>query len=115
MLWAPVRGGMAVEGGYEIRMGRSKSERPFSVINSINGAKAFEPEGAIGERAFGTYLHGIFHNFAFTERFLNMLRAEKGLEPVKVKEWSIEEEIERFARVVEKSVDVRYIMEKLGL
>ncbi len=44
-----------------------------------------------------------------------MLRAEKGLEPVKVKEWSIEEEIERFARVVEKSVDVRYIMEKLGL
>ncbi len=45
VLWAPVRGGMAVEGGYEIRMGRSKSERPFSVINSINGAKAFEPEG----------------------------------------------------------------------
>ncbi len=107
---------MRVE-GYEIRMGgRSTSEKPFSVITSINGgARAFEPEGAIGERTFGTYLHGIFHNFAFTERFLNMLRAEKGLEPVKVEEWSIEGEIERFAKAVEESVDVEYIIQRLSL
>ncbi|BAD85043.1 cobyric acid synthase [Thermococcus kodakarensis KOD1] len=113
VLWEPARG-MWVE-GYEIRMGRSTSEKPFSVITSINGARAFEPEGAIGKRAFGTYLHGIFHNFAFTERFLNMLRAEKGLEPVKVEEWSIEEEIEKFTRVVRESVDVEYIIQRLGL
>jgi adenosylcobyric acid synthase len=113
LLWEPVRG-MIVE-GYEIRMGRSTSDRPFSVITSIYGAKTFEPEGAIGERAFGTYLHGIFHNFAFTERFLNTLRAEKGLEPLKLEEWSIEEEIERFARVVEESVDVERILVELGL
>ena len=113
VLWEPAKG-MNVE-GYEIRMGRSVSERPFSVITSVNGEKTFEPEGAIGERAFGTYLHGIFHNFAFTERFLNFLRAEKGLEQVSVKRWSIEEEIERFAGVVEKNLDVERILGELGL
>jgi adenosylcobyric acid synthase len=105
---------MAVE-GYEIRFGRSVSKRPFSVIRAINGARAFEPEGAIGEKAFGTYLHGIFHNFAFTERFLNFLRTEKGLEPVSIERWSIEEEIERFARVVEENLDVERILGELGL
>ena len=113
ILWGPAKG-MDVE-GYEIRMGRSLSERPFSVITSVNGAKTFEPEGAIGERAFGTYLHGIFHNFAFTERFLNFLRQEKGLEPTGVIGWSIEEEIERFARVVERNLDVDRILGELGL
>ena len=113
VLWSPARS-MSVE-GYEIRFGRSISERPFSVIRAINGTKAFEPEGAIGERAFGTYLHGIFHNFSFTERFLNFLREEKGLEPISVERWSIEEEIERFARVVEENLDVEGILGELGL
>ena len=111
ILWEK-EGGMEVE-GYEIRMGRSTSERPFSVITSVNGARTLEPEGAIGERAFGTYLHGIFHNFAFTERFLNIIRAEKGLEPVSIEGWSIEEEIERFARIVEESLEVERILGEL--
>ncbi len=113
VLWGPAEG-MDVE-GYEIRMGRSVSERPFSVITAVNGAKALEPEGAVGERAFGTYLHGIFHNFAFTERFLNFLRAERGLEPISIGRWSVEEEIERFAGVVEKNLDVGRILGELGL
>ncbi|WP_010478132.1 cobyric acid synthase [Thermococcus zilligii] len=113
VLWGPA-GGMGVE-GYEIRMGRSLSERPFSVITSVNGAGTFEPEGAIGERAIGTYLHGIFHNFAFTERFLNYLRQERGLEPISVGGWSIEEEIEKFARVVGENLDVGRILGELGL
>jgi len=85
------------------------------VIRAINGARTFEPEGAIGERAFGTYLHGIFHNFAFTERFLNFLRAEKDLEQVSVECWSIEEEIERFAMVVGENLDVGRILDERGL
>ncbi|HDD31726.1 MAG TPA: cobyric acid synthase CobQ, partial [Thermococcus litoralis] len=113
ILWEPVRG-LNVE-GYEIRMGRSVSKKPFSIIREINGTKAFEPEGAVGERVFGTYLHGIFHNFEFTEQFLNMLRLEKGLEPITVQKWSIEEEIERFAKIVEKSIDINYILRSLGL
>ncbi|MDK2982931.1 MAG: adenosylcobyric acid synthase [Thermococcaceae archaeon] len=113
ILWEQAKE-MEVE-GYEIRMGRSTSERPFSIIKEINGAKAFEPEGAIGERSFGTYLHGIFHNFAFTERLLNMLRLEKGLESLSLKEWSLEEEIERFSRVVEENLDLNYILSELGV
>ncbi|MBO8174583.1 MAG: cobyric acid synthase [Thermococcus sp.] len=111
ILWEPVRG-LNVE-GYEIRMGRSISEKPFSIIHEINGARTFEPEGAVGERAFGTYLHGIFHNFEFTEQFLNMLRLERDLEPITVQKWSIEEEIERFAEVVRRSIDIDYILEVL--
>ncbi|WP_456365885.1 cobyric acid synthase [Thermococcus sp.] len=113
VLWGPAKG-MDVE-GYEIRMGRSVSEKPFSVITSVSGAKALEPEGAIAERAFGTYLHGIFHNFAFTERFLNFLRQEKGLEPASIGGWSIEGEIERFAGAVKKNLDVGRILGELGL
>ncbi|RLF79962.1 cobyric acid synthase CobQ, partial [Thermococci archaeon] len=77
--------------------------------------KAFEPEGVVGERVFGTYLHGIFHNFEFTEQFLNMLRLEKGLEPITVQKWSIEEEIERFAKIVERNLDLGLLMKLLDL
>ena len=111
ILWEPVRG-LNVE-GYEIRMGRSISEKPFSIIREINGAKAFEPEGALGRRVFGSYLHGIFHNFEFTEQFLNMLRLEKGFEPITVQKWSIEEEIERFSKIVAENIDVDYILRSL--
>ncbi|ASI98766.1 cobyric acid synthase [Thermococcus celer] len=113
ILWKPALG-MGVE-GYEIRFGRSFSRRPFSVIREVNGARTFEPEGAVGERAFGTYIHGIFHNFAFTGRFLNLIRKERGLEPVSVERWSIEEEIDRFAEVVERNLDVDRILSELGL
>ncbi|WP_324735787.1 cobyric acid synthase [Thermococcus sp. SY098] len=113
IMWEPMRG-LNVD-GYEIRMGRSVSKNPFSIIRKINGVKTFEPEGAVGKRVFGTYLHGIFHNFEFTERFLNMLRLEKGLEPITVQKWSIEEEIERFAKIVERNLDISYILRSLGL
>ncbi len=113
ILWRPLKG-IEVE-GYEIRMGRSVSEKPFSIIKQINGKPAFEYEGAIGARAFGTYLHGIFHNFEFTEKFLNMLRVEKGLEPLGIKKWSLEEEIERFSNVVKENLDIDYILSELGL
>ncbi len=117
-MWKPALGGMGVE-GYEIRFGRSFSRRPFSVIREVNGgARTFEPEGGAvgGERAFGTYIHGIFHNFAFTGRFLNLIRKERGgLEPVSVERWSIEEEIDRFAEVVERNLDVDRILSELGL
>ena len=113
LLWGQLRG-MEVE-GYEIRMGRSTSERPFSIIYKINGEPAFEYDGAIGERAFGTYLHGVFHNLKFTEKFLNFLRVEKDLEPLSLKKWSLEKEIERFSNVVRENLDIDYILSELGL
>jgi adenosylcobyric acid synthase len=113
LLWEPFKG-MTVE-GYEIRFGRSRTEKPFSIIRAINEKPAFEYDGAIGKRAFGTYLHGIFHNFAFTQGFLNMLRKEKGLEKISLEEWSIEEEIGRFAKIVERNIDVDYILNVLEL
>ncbi|ADT83532.1 cobyric acid synthase [Thermococcus barophilus] len=113
IMWEPMRG-LNVD-GYEIRMGRSVAKKPFSIIRKINGVKAFEPEGAVGKGVFGTYLHGIFHNFEFTEQFLNMLRLKKDLEPITVQKWSIEEEIERFAKIVERNLDISYILDSLGL
>ncbi|MDK2870491.1 MAG: adenosylcobyric acid synthase [Pyrococcus sp.] len=113
VLWEPAKG-MEVE-GYEIRFGRSITKRPFSVIKWVNRRRVEEFEGAVGERAFGTYLHGIFHNFEFTEVFLNLIRREKGLEPIKIQGWSIENEIDRFAKIVRESIEIDYITEFLGL
>ncbi len=42
-----------------------------------------------------------------------MLRLEKGFEPITVQKWSIEEEIERFSKIVAENIDVDYILRSL--
>jgi len=108
ILWESM-GSMEVE-GYEIRMGRTITPRPFSVITQINGKMTWEYEGEIGNNAIGTYIHGIFHNLNFTERFLNIARAKKGLEPISMVEWNIKKEIDKFASIVENNIDIDYIL-----
>ena len=111
ILWDNMKG-MEVE-GYEIRMGRTHTPKPFSIITQINGKRAWEYEGEIGKGAIGTYLHGLFHNLNFTERFLNIVRTEKGLEPISMVEWDVRKEIDKFASVVENNIDVNYILSKI--
>ncbi len=111
ILWAPLEN-IEVE-GYEIRMGRSYSPKPFSLITEINGKKVQEYEGEREVRAIGTYIHGIFHNLYFTEKILNLLRNKKGLEPIKIDEWNIEKEIDKFANIVERNIDIEYILSQI--
>jgi adenosylcobyric acid synthase len=66
--------------GYEIHLGRTERTggRPF--IRLADGR--LDGVVALDGRAWGTYLHGIFHNRAFTRAWLNRIRREKGMAPV---------------------------------
>ncbi|TCP55784.1 adenosylcobyric acid synthase (glutamine-hydrolysing) [Tumebacillus sp. BK434] len=65
--------------GYEIHLGRTERHgaEPFLQFASGEQDGARSADGTV----FGTYLHGLFQNRAFTRQFLNGIRAEKGLPP----------------------------------
>lgn len=67
--------------GYEIhegitRLNPSKTTSPLLNVKKGQG----NTDGASSENIFGTYFHGIFHNYNFRREFLNYLRVKKGLE-----------------------------------
>lgn len=103
--------------GYENHFGRTERTggRPFLRLTDgrLDGAVA------LGGRAWGTYLHGIFHNRTFTRAWLNHIRREKGLTPV---EGSIVSEAERreasyraLAQLVRSHLDMEKLRQVIGL
>ena len=71
-------------------------------------------DGACGEsNVFGTYVHGIFHNYTLRKSLLNYIRANKGL---KLDEGtrdpyqdSLDNALEQLAQLIEDNVDMDYI------
>lgn len=69
-------------GGYEIHLGVStmygSAAQPFLQLadGRMDGAVSLDAQ------VFGTYLHGLFHNRAFTRALCNRLRQKKGLPPL---------------------------------
>ncbi len=110
--------GMPVS-GYEIHMGQTELKRgstPLLTIDSELGKAVRRLDGAHSEtgNVFGTYLHGIFDDIAFTRSLLNIVRAEKGLAP---EESAIEDfktfkerEYNRLADLLETHLDVDEII-----
>ncbi len=101
--------------GYEVHHGISRytsSVSPFAVVENVNGKNSNYEDGYVKGKIFGTYFHGLFRNFDFTQEFLNMVRREKGLEERKVITSSLTEEIDRFTDLFESNIDVKSI-EKL--
>lgn len=73
--------------GYEIRHGQSeaKEEVPHIVIKTGSpGEGEIIGMAAPDQPVFGTYLHNIFHNDLFRRRWLDGLRARRGLPPLAV-------------------------------
>ncbi|KEO81794.1 cobyric acid synthase [Tumebacillus flagellatus] len=66
--------------GYEIHLGRTERRAGSAFLQFESG----EEDGAVSAdgRVFGTYLHGLFQNRAFTRDFLNSLRVQKGFAPL---------------------------------
>ena len=69
-------------------------------------------DGASEGNVFGTYFHGIFHNYNFRREFLNYLRFKKGFEvkngadPYETqKDYSLN----RIAEIVEENLDMDII------
>jgi adenosylcobyric acid synthase len=64
--------------GYEIHLGRTVLSREgCSFLQTVDG----KSDGYYGEngRVIGTYLHHLFHNDAWRNQWLNMIRKSKGL------------------------------------
>lgn len=109
--------------GYEIHMGQTQrlSGAPLTKICSrLNEAVDIE-DGATSEdgKIFGTYIHGIFDTQAFTEQFLNVIRREKGLTEAEASgltyEAFKEQEYDKLAELLEKSLNMDKIYEIVGL
>ncbi|MCR4442798.1 MAG: cobyric acid synthase [Peptococcaceae bacterium] len=102
--------------GYEIHMGISAfgpAARPFTKITKRSGKDAGVMDGVTNREGtvFGTYLHGIFDNTAFTRKLVNNVRKIKGLPPVPAippsRRELKEREYDRLADVVRRSLDMR--------
>jgi adenosylcobyric acid synthase len=105
--------------GYEIHMGQTVNPEaaPLGRVyeSPINPAGYFD--GAVNESGlvFGTYLHGIFHNSAFTDGLLKNLWELKGQTPKIRLLKNREEEYDRLAAAVRQNLDMPRVYEILGI
>ncbi len=117
-LLAPLSG-MSVS-GYEIHMGQTTladQSEPLLTIETALGETTNRLDGAHNRAGtvFGTYLHGIFDDIAFTRKLLNIVRASKGLSAersdiVDFKSFK-ESEYNRLADLLESHLDIAKIVE----
>jgi adenosylcobyric acid synthase len=61
--------------GYEIHMGKSgaRSNNPICRISEANGREYTDGNVNGSGKIFGTYMHGLFHNAAFMDKFIDNL------------------------------------------
>ncbi|MDP8023636.1 MAG: cobyric acid synthase [Nitrososphaeria archaeon] len=102
--------------GYEIHYGITEHRTPFELIYQRNDFRLIQKSGAYEGRVFGTYIHGIFENEAFTLRLLNHLRVKKGLKPLSPADVQPFEDIyEKIYNDFTTFVDVQTIEKELAL
>ena len=106
--------------GYEIHMGRTFS-KTFSPLVRIVSDKEKWFDGYMDpqKKVIGTYIHGIFDCAEFRESFINLIRKEKGLTPIKVKIEDFnkfkQREYDKLANLLEQHCDVNKIFDLLEL
>jgi adenosylcobyric acid synthase len=124
--------------GYEIHMGRnsevenppasgsspllrgtrggqvSRPGAPFQIVETPEG-KAEYPDGAMSGDClvFGSYIHGLFHNAAFTSALLERLRERKGLSAGATPLFDKEAQYDELAKLVRESLDMKRVYEIL--
>jgi adenosylcobyric acid synthase len=66
--------------GYEIHMGETKT-RALAALTHLTDEKTGEkkPDGAVGERVYGTYVHGIFDAEGVADALAASMAKEKGV------------------------------------
>ena len=112
--------------GYEIHMGTSKLREDIKgaqvfakVMDETSLDTMYKEDGCIYGHVMGTYLHGIFEGKEFTEKFLGILLAKKGLtlEELAVKEFATykEEQYDKLADIIRASLDMKKIYEIIGV
>ncbi len=105
--------------GYEIHMGQTQladGTEPLLTIEQSLGKQTARLDGAHNSagNVFGTYLHGIFDDMAFTRKLLNIVRQTKGLTPETsdVADFKAfkEREYNRLADLLESHLDIDKII-----
>ena len=101
--------------GYEIHEGTTELKSSSALLNVKKGQGNNDDgmlDGASCGNVFGTYFHGIFHNYNFRREFLNYIRAKKGLE-AKYGEDPYETQkdysLNKLAEIVEQNLDMEII------
>ena len=109
--------------GYEIHIGHTDYEagaKHFSTLSSDDESFGRSRDGCVSAdtRVFGTYLHGIFDEDSFRHQFLSAARGFHKLSaPSKMNPWKQfrEDSLDRLAREVEHSLDMKAIFDWVGL
>ncbi len=101
--------------GYEIHEATTELLSSSGLLNIKQGQGNNEDrliDGASNGNAFGTYFHGIFHNYNFRREFLNYIRVKKGLEAkygADPYETQKDYSLNRLAEIVEEHLDMEII------
>ena len=101
--------------GYEIHEGTSELLDSSALLTVKEGQGNNDDgliDGASNGNAFGTYFHGIFHNYNFRREFLNYIRVKKGLEAKYCEdpyETQKDYSLNRLAEIVEENLDMDII------
>jgi adenosylcobyric acid synthase len=108
--------------GYEIHMGDTAYAEKAQVFAEVqrDGQPGCVRDGAIAEggRAFGTYVHGLFHEDGFRHSFIAAARAACSLAPMQSRAFltaAREGRIDRLAEHVRQSLDMDLIYDCLDI
>lgn len=104
--------------GYEIHCGDTKvyeGNSAFEVIEQLGGKRDFYGEGNVNKEGtiIGTYIHGIFENNEFRNKFINYLRQRKNLKEKDAVYFNKDLEYNRLAELLRNSLDMPKIYEIL--
>jgi adenosylcobyric acid synthase len=105
--------------GYEIHMGQSvyPEKGPLAQVDQSPIDPGHYFDGGVNENGLvcGTYLHGIFHNSAFTDGLLKNLWERKGLPPKVRSAKNQSEEYDKLAQAVRQNLDIAQIYAIMGI
>jgi adenosylcobyric acid synthase len=105
--------------GYEIHSGKTYGNKdPFVHVLRKQGKEEDYLDGdRIGDRYYGSYLHGIFDSNEFRSSLLNEVRKKKNLEEKEGIDLrgKREEELEKLSSVVRENIDMDYVYSLLGI
>lgn len=107
--------------GYEIHMGRTRrmdEGAAFSKLSYQAEMTSYE-DGCVAQNAAGTYVHGIFESSSFTESFLKLLFAKKGMnyENQKHEGWLTykNRQYDKLADLIRANMDMKLLYHVIGL
>lgn len=101
--------------GYEIHHGISSSAKDMSVME-FDDASSCGQQNRAGN-VWGCYLHGLFDADSFRRWFIDNVRVNKGLPPLEniQNSYSLEDEFDRLASTVRKSINMDQIYSLVNL